>query len=138
MLWYTWPGFVLRARQRMIRREVEQPEIFSPETVSYSGDPQINTPLQFHQLTTQFTMGSIIVINNSSSTISVFVSKYSNDDGSDAWFTLEPGGRDSWSRTAKWWEFVAFKNANDTNRAGVYVPVDSTVTFTDMAHISVV
>ncbi|KAL7277302.1 hypothetical protein ACG7TL_009158 [Trametes sanguinea] len=81
-------------------------------------------------------MGSIIVINNSSSTISVFVSKYSNSDGSDAWFTLQPGARDSWSR--KWWELVAFKNANDSNRAGVYVPVDSTVTFTDMAHISVV
>ncbi|KAJ3007967.1 hypothetical protein NUW54_g3337 [Trametes sanguinea] len=81
-------------------------------------------------------MGSIIVINNSGSTISVFVSKYSNGDGSDAWYTLQPGARDSWSR--KWWELVAFKNANDTNRAGVYVPADSTVTFSDMAHISVV
>ncbi|OSD01514.1 hypothetical protein PYCCODRAFT_1369433 [Trametes coccinea BRFM310] len=81
-------------------------------------------------------MGSIIVINNSGSPISVFVSKYSNSDGSDAWFTLQPGGRDSWSR--KGWELVAFKNANDTNRTGVYVPADSTVTFDDMAHVSVV
>ncbi|KAL7277298.1 hypothetical protein ACG7TL_009154 [Trametes sanguinea] len=81
-------------------------------------------------------MGSIIVINNSGSPISVFVSKYSNSDGSDAWFTLQPGGRDSWSR--KGWELVAFKNAKDSNRTGVYVPADSTVTFDDMAHVSVV
>ncbi|KAI9068358.1 hypothetical protein FKP32DRAFT_1561945 [Trametes sanguinea] len=81
-------------------------------------------------------MGSIIVINNSGTTVSVFVSKYSNDGGSDTWYVLEPGARDSWSRAG--WEVVAFKNAKDTNRAGVYVPDDSTVTFTDLAHISVV
>jgi hypothetical protein len=67
------------------------------------------------------------VINNSNTAISAFVSKYSNNDGSDAWFELGPGKRDSWNRNG--WELVAFKNANDTRRAGVYVPPGSVVTF---------
>ncbi|KAI0807571.1 hypothetical protein C8Q74DRAFT_1228083 [Fomes fomentarius] len=79
-------------------------------------------------------MGSIIVINASNEDISSFVSKYS--DGDDNWFKVTAGGRDSWSR--KGWELVAFKNANDTKRAGVYVPVNSTVTFHSFTNIAVV
>ncbi|KAI0737933.1 hypothetical protein C8Q80DRAFT_283812 [Daedaleopsis nitida] len=79
-------------------------------------------------------MGSIIVVNASSQTVSCFVSKYSNSGGDDSWFTLSPGQRDSWGRNG--WELVAFKNAGDTNRGGVYTRVDSTVTFHDFNNIS--
>ncbi|TFK94871.1 hypothetical protein K466DRAFT_593169 [Polyporus arcularius HHB13444] len=81
------------------------------------------------------TMGAIIVVNSSSSPVQVFVSKYSNSNGSDEWFTIAPGKRDSWARNG--WELVAFKTGNDTNRAGKYVPVDTEVVFTDLAHITV-
>ena len=80
-------------------------------------------------------MGAIIVVNNSSSAIHVFVSKYSNSNGSDEWYTIAAGKRDSWARSG--WELVAFKNANDTDRAGRYVPVNSEVVFTDLAHVTV-
>ena len=80
-------------------------------------------------------MGAIIVVNNSSAAIHVFVSKYSNSNGSDEWYTIAAGKRDSWARSG--WELVAFKNANDTDRAGKYVPVNSEVVFTDLAHIAV-
>ena len=80
-------------------------------------------------------MGAIIVVNNSSPAIHVFVSKYSNSNGSDEWYTIAAGKRDSWARSG--WELVAFKNANDTDRAGRYVPVNSEVVFTDLAHITV-
>ncbi|KAI0676445.1 hypothetical protein C8Q78DRAFT_1073250 [Trametes maxima] len=75
------------------------------------------------------TISNIIVINKSSSAVSAFVSKYSNSDGDDSWFNLAPGARDSWNRAG--WELVAFKNANDSNRAGVYVPSNAVVTFND-------
>lgn len=81
-------------------------------------------------------MGSIIVINSSSSHILVFVSKYSNPQGYDDWFKLAPGHRDSWSRSD--WELVAFKDDNDTDRAGVYVRVNSCVTFKSFKEISVI
>ncbi|RPD67411.1 hypothetical protein L227DRAFT_23765 [Lentinus tigrinus ALCF2SS1-6] len=68
-------------------------------------------------------MGSIIVVNSSSSPIWVFVSKYTNDNGSDQWYKLEPGQRDSWSRNG--WEAVGFKNVQDTDRAGTYVRVNN-------------
>ena len=80
-------------------------------------------------------MGAIIVVNNSSSAIHVFVSKYSNSNGSDEWYTIAAGKRDSWARSG--WELVAFKNANDTDRAGKYVPANTEVVFTDLAHITV-
>ena len=80
-------------------------------------------------------MGAIIVVNNSSAAIHVLVSKYSNSNGSDEWYTIAAGKRDSWARSG--WELVAFKNANDTDRAGRYVPVNSEVVFTDLAHITV-
>ena len=80
-------------------------------------------------------MGSIIVINKSSSSISAFVSKWTNNNGDEKWFTLAAGARDSWSRGG--WECVGFKNGTDTKRDGKYVPVDSTVVFHDFGHIEV-
>ncbi|KAI8969778.1 hypothetical protein BD414DRAFT_502618 [Trametes punicea] len=80
-------------------------------------------------------MGSIIVSNASSSPITVFVSKYSNSSGDDSWFTVPANTRESWDRNG--WELVAFKNANDTDRAGVYVRVESTVTFHSLSNITV-
>ena len=80
-------------------------------------------------------MGAIIVVNNSSAAIHVFVSKYTNSNGSDEWYTIAAGQRDTWSRSG--WELVAFKNANDTDRAGKYVPANTEVVFTDLAHITV-
>ncbi|KAI0373548.1 hypothetical protein BV20DRAFT_743668 [Pilatotrama ljubarskyi] len=77
---------------------------------------------------------SIIIVNGSSSTLHVFVSKYTNSNGSDAWFTVDAGKRESWSRSG--WELVAFKNADDTKRAGVYVPVNSTVTYRSLGDIT--
>ncbi|KAI0631114.1 hypothetical protein C8Q77DRAFT_1159815 [Trametes polyzona] len=78
--------------------------------------------------------GSIIVINASSGPCHVFVSKYSHSSGHDDWFTLGPGQRDSWSRDG--WEVVAFKNDGDTDRSGVYVNTNSTVTYHDLHNIT--
>ncbi|KAJ8092626.1 hypothetical protein PM082_006951 [Marasmius tenuissimus] len=76
-------------------------------------------------------MGSIIVHNASGrNDIQAFVSKYC-DQGSDAWYRLDSGQRESWGRKDGWWEFVAFKDDADTQRAGKYVRVNSTVTFHD-------
>ncbi|KAI9067848.1 hypothetical protein FKP32DRAFT_1588204 [Trametes sanguinea] len=80
-------------------------------------------------------MGSIIVNNATGSTITVFVSKYSNSGGDDSWFNVPANTRESWSRNG--WELVAFKNSNDTTRAGVYVSVESTVTFHSFSNITV-
>lgn len=72
-------------------------------------------------------VGSIIVVNNTNEPCHVFVSKYSRSSASDDWFTLQPHTRDSWERAG--WEIVAFKNGNDTDRAGIYVPTNTTVTY---------
>ncbi|PIL25789.1 hypothetical protein GSI_11539 [Ganoderma sinense ZZ0214-1] len=80
-------------------------------------------------------MGSTIIVNASGSAIYAFVSKYSNSSGDDSWFELQPGARDSWGRNG--WELVAFKNVNDSQRAGVYVPVDKTVTFHSFGNIQI-
>ncbi|KAI8976696.1 hypothetical protein BD414DRAFT_496269 [Trametes punicea] len=81
-------------------------------------------------------MGSIIVHNATSVPISAFVSKYTNESkGSDDWFTVAAHSRESWERDG--WELVAFKNDDDTDRAGVYVRVDSTVTFYSLQDIVV-
>ncbi|CDO70368.1 hypothetical protein BN946_scf184999.g8 [Trametes cinnabarina] len=81
-------------------------------------------------------MSYIIVANDSSETIYVMVSKYSTaPNGDDSWFPVASLSSDTWSREG--WELVAFKNEQDSRRAGVYVPVDSTVTFVDFAHIDV-
>ncbi|KAI8993816.1 hypothetical protein BD414DRAFT_456951 [Trametes punicea] len=79
--------------------------------------------------------GSIIVHNAAPVPISVFVSKYTNSKGSDIWFTVPADTRESWERDG--WELVAFKNTDDTHRAGVYVRVDSTVTFYTFKDITV-
>ncbi len=77
--------------------------------------------------------GSIMVINGTEKEIFVFVSKYSGGD--DTWLKLDAGGRESWARSG--WELVAFRDANDDIRAGVYVPVNSVVTFFSFKHITV-
>ncbi|KAI0670321.1 hypothetical protein C8Q78DRAFT_1079298 [Trametes maxima] len=78
---------------------------------------------------------TIIVSNKSSSSITLFVSKFSNPTGSDRWYTLAPGRSDSWDRSG--WELVAFKNSNDTHRAGVYIHTNQEVAFFNMDHIIV-
>ncbi|KAI8993817.1 hypothetical protein BD414DRAFT_264299 [Trametes punicea] len=80
-------------------------------------------------------MGSIVIHNATSSPISVSVSAYTNSKGNDSWFTGPAHKRDSWERDG--WELVAFKNADDTDRAGVYVPVDSILTFHGLKNIVV-
>ncbi|KAI0707679.1 hypothetical protein C8Q76DRAFT_745891 [Earliella scabrosa] len=80
-------------------------------------------------------MGSIIIINKSSSAVSAFVSKWTNSNGDESWFNLPAGHRDSWSRNG--WECVGFKNTGDSKRDGKYVPVDSTVVFHDFGRIEV-
>ena len=82
-------------------------------------------------------MGSIIIINNSSSTCHVFVSKYTQSDGSDDWYTVGPGQRDSWTRNAGW-ELVAFRSEDNSDRSGVYVRVNSTVQFNGLHNLVVV
>ncbi|KAI0646539.1 hypothetical protein C8Q79DRAFT_1010151 [Trametes meyenii] len=81
-------------------------------------------------------MSSITVYNKTSAPITVFVSKYTNVRGSDRWYTLPAGKNDSWERFG--WEVVAFKNSNDSNRAGVYVHADQEVHFYGMDHVDVV
>ncbi|KAI0366848.1 hypothetical protein BV20DRAFT_1001746 [Pilatotrama ljubarskyi] len=79
-------------------------------------------------------MGSIIVVNDTNGPMYVFVSSYSNPTGHSDWYNIGPGKRDSWSRDG--WELVAFKNEDDTKRAGVYVPVNSTVTYRGLDDIT--
>ena len=79
--------------------------------------------------------GSIIVINNGTEACHVFVSKYTNKSASDDWYQVPAGQRESWQRNG--WELVAFKNDSDSDRAGRYVAVNSTVTFKDLGNISV-
>ena len=80
-------------------------------------------------------MGAIIVVNNSSAAIHVFVSKYTNSNGSDEWYTIAAGKRDTWSRSG--WELVAFKNEDDSMRAGVYIPINKKVVFYSFNNIQV-
>ncbi|CDO70367.1 hypothetical protein BN946_scf184999.g7 [Trametes cinnabarina] len=79
-------------------------------------------------------MGHITVVNNSPSTVYVMVSKYTAPQGGDGWYAIPSQGSETWGRSG--WELVAFKNASDhdTKRAGVYVNVDSIVTFDDFHH----
>lgn len=80
-------------------------------------------------------MGSMIVHNKSNSAVSCFVSKWTSDGGNESWFPLGANCRDSWSRNG--WETVGFKNENDTKRAGIYVPINSTVIFYSFDNIKV-
>ena len=79
--------------------------------------------------------GGINIRNVSSGNCHVFVSKYSNKSASDDWYQVPAGQRESWQRNG--WELVAFKNDSDSDRAGRYVAVNSTVTFKDLGNISV-
>lgn len=76
-------------------------------------------------------MGSIVVINASSEPCHVFVSKWTCSSGEDGWHIIKPGERASWWREG--WECVGFKNASDTERAGVYVRVNTIVTYQGLA-----
>lgn len=80
-------------------------------------------------------VGSIIVSNLSDEPCHVFVSKYSRPSASDDWFTIPPHSRESWERAG--WELVAFKNANDTDLSGVYVRVNSTVSYEAIHNVGV-
>ncbi|KAI0644561.1 hypothetical protein C8Q79DRAFT_780337 [Trametes meyenii] len=101
-------------------------------TLSYHSFPFYPT----NNLTTLSNMVSgIIVVNKSSAPISVFVSKYSNSKGDDSWFTLGPGASDTWGRSG--WELVAFKNHDDSDRAGVYVHANHAVTFNSLHSITI-
>lgn len=77
-------------------------------------------------------MPVIIVHNNSSCEVELFVSKYNG--GSDEWYTVKSGARDEWKRNTGW-ELVAFRIGN--RRAGVYVAMDSLVTFNSLNNIVV-
>lgn len=79
-------------------------------------------------------MGSIIVINASREDVYCFVTRFNG--GSDEWFKVRAGYRDSWGRR-NGWELVAFTDADDTTRAGVYVRVNSIVTFRSFCEITV-
>ena len=82
-------------------------------------------------------MSIITVINNTPEHISTFVTKSTADNGTDTWCQLAPsGGHDRWAR-GDGWELVAFKNADDTTHAGVYVPVNFIVTFKSLENITV-
>ena len=80
-------------------------------------------------------MGTITVYNGSNAAISVFVSKYSNPDGYDHWYSVAPGEVENWGRDG--WELVAFKNKDDSDRAGVYIRTNRTVTFKALDDIEV-
>ena len=80
-------------------------------------------------------MGTFTIVNNTSSAISVFVSKYTNSKGSDDWYSVPAGQAETWDRNG--WELVAFKNANDSGRAGVYIHTNKTVTFNSLDNIGV-
>ncbi|KAI0822989.1 hypothetical protein BC628DRAFT_1421375 [Trametes gibbosa] len=80
-------------------------------------------------------MGGILVVNASSKPVHVFVSKYTNKDGTDAWYPLAPGGRDTWIRSG--YEVVGFKVDTDSEQAGVYVKTNTEVTFHGLANITV-
>ena len=81
-------------------------------------------------------MSSIIVQNLSPNDIYCFVSKYSHEEADDSWFKLAAnGGTSSWSRSS--WELVAFKNLNDSTRAGVYIQTNKKVIFSDFNNIRV-
>jgi hypothetical protein len=78
-------------------------------------------------------MPGFFVKNNSTDTIECFVSKYTNDKGSDGWYTLEAGKGDTWAR-GDGWELIAFKYKGD--RHGVYVKTGQVVTFNWLGNVS--
>lgn len=79
--------------------------------------------------------GSMQIQNKSNCRVVCFVSTYSNKDGSDAWYTISSQSGDTWIRMG--WELVAFKDEDDTRRAGVYAPVNSRIIFHSFDNIVV-
>ncbi|KAI0323945.1 hypothetical protein GY45DRAFT_489881 [Cubamyces sp. BRFM 1775] len=82
--------------------------------------------------------GRFYVVNNSSAPVSVFISKYSNSDGSDAWYTIPTCARDAWERNN--WELIAFKldNGNHSERAGIYVRVNKTIIYNSLDDLVII
>lgn len=68
----------------------------------------------------------VVVKNNSNAAVQCFVSKYSNPNGADEWFTLHPGCEDTWCRGESH-EFVAFMSGD--NRVGVFAAMQQFVQF---------
>jgi len=62
-------------------------------------------------------MPSFRIYNKTDSKVQVFVSKYSNGSGDDAWFPLEAGSYEDWNRGS--WELVAVEYHNK-HRSGAY------------------
>lgn len=62
--------------------------------------------------------------------VQCFVSKYTNDNGSDKWFAIGVTPQ-SWSR-GPGWELVAFRTTADSKRRGwyVHIPPDGTCNIT--------
>ncbi|KAI0707680.1 hypothetical protein C8Q76DRAFT_859932 [Earliella scabrosa] len=78
--------------------------------------------------------GSIIIRNESSREIKVFVTKWTNKEGDEGWWPIAPGQRDSWLRNG--WECVGIKDSvYDNKRDGRYVAVNTVVVFKDFGDI---
>ncbi|KAH6897812.1 hypothetical protein BKA70DRAFT_1116107 [Coprinopsis sp. MPI-PUGE-AT-0042] len=64
--------------------------------------------------------------------IEVFVSKYSNSNGSDEWYKVAPDftsrSADTWNRTG--WEVVVFKDPSTGKRRGWYLKGEGTLQLT--------
>jgi hypothetical protein len=95
--------------------------------------PKRVQPCTHHQIQI-IIMPGIFVKNDTSSAIDCFVSKYTNKNGSDDWFTLQPGAGDTWQRNDGW-ELVAFRHGTD--RSGVYVKTGASIVFGGLGHIAV-
>jgi hypothetical protein len=61
--------------------------------------------------------GGFLINNRSNITISCWISTSSG--GSNEWFRMRPGEKDTWKRSG--WETIAFRNEDDTERTGIYV-----------------
>ncbi|TFK32151.1 hypothetical protein BDQ12DRAFT_585404, partial [Crucibulum laeve] len=51
--------------------------------------------------------------------LQVFVSMYSNEHGSDAWYSIAPNSTENWGRNG--WELIAFQEPGTQNRRGWYL-----------------
>lgn len=78
-----------------------------------------------------------MVENKSGKTVEVFVSRYSNTNGSQAWVTLKHGETDT--RPRYYYELVVFREPGvDAKREGVYVAHDSHIVFNGFGAIEIV
>jgi len=71
------------------------------------------------------TSGAFVIYNQTDQPLRVFVSKYTNNKGSDAWYTLNPGKNENWKRSG--WEFIAIE-FDDKDRKGFYLPCPQKLT----------